>query len=153
MLHLKKWNRKSDRKILANKCICLLSRWPFFEAFKQFLYFIYKRQLMGPFDIPLERWISHFLYDVPFPSPVNYTQCGKVWNAITLKLSSCCSGEAENFGSIKRRRQDTLFPTWRITLAKIRSFFSATFSMFGTRKLSASFVTCFDWTDDSNTFL
>ena len=24
---------------------------------------------MGPFDIPLERWISHFLYDVPFPSP------------------------------------------------------------------------------------
>ena len=78
MLHLKKWNRKSDRKILANKCICLLSRWPFFEAFKQFLYFIYKRQLMGPFDIPLERWISHFLYDVPFPSPVNYTQCGKV---------------------------------------------------------------------------
>ena len=69
MLHLKKWNRKSDRKILANKCICLLSRWPFFEAFKQFLYFIYKRQLMGPFDIPLERWISHFLYDVPFPSP------------------------------------------------------------------------------------
>ena len=72
MLHLKKWNRKSDRKILANKCICLLSRWPFFEAFKQFLYFIYKRQLMGPFDIPLERWISHFLYDVPFPRYVPF---------------------------------------------------------------------------------
>ncbi len=24
---------------------------------------------MGPFDVPLERFISHFLYDVPFPSP------------------------------------------------------------------------------------
>ena len=24
---------------------------------------------MGPFDVPLERFISHFLHDVPFPSP------------------------------------------------------------------------------------
>jgi hypothetical protein len=24
---------------------------------------------MGPFDLPLERFISHFLYNVPFPSP------------------------------------------------------------------------------------
>ena len=64
-----KWSRSSDRKILANKCICLLSRWPFFEAFKNFLFFLHKRQLMGPFDVPLERFISHFLYDVPFPSP------------------------------------------------------------------------------------
>lgn len=47
MLQLKKWTRKSDRKILANKCICLLSRWPFFEAFKNFLFFLHKRQLMG----------------------------------------------------------------------------------------------------------
>ena len=70
MLNLQsKWSRKSDRKILANKCICLLSRWPFFEAFKSFLFFLHKTQLMGPFDVPLERFISHFLYDVPFPSP------------------------------------------------------------------------------------
>ncbi len=26
-------------------------------------------QLMGPHDVPLERFIAHFLYDVPFPSP------------------------------------------------------------------------------------
>ena len=69
MLNLKKWSRKSDRKILANKAICLLSRWPFFEAFKSFLFFLHKRQLMGPFDVPLERFVSHFLFDVPFPSP------------------------------------------------------------------------------------
>lgn len=24
---------------------------------------------MGPHDVPIERLISHFLYDVPFPSP------------------------------------------------------------------------------------
>ena len=64
-----KWRSKNDRKVLANKCICLLSRWPFFEAFKNFLFFLHKRQLMGPFDVPLERFISHFLFDVPFPSP------------------------------------------------------------------------------------
>ncbi len=69
MLNLSKWSRKSERKLLANKCICLLSRWPFFEAFKTFLFFLHKRQLMGPFDIPLERFVSHFLFDVPFPSP------------------------------------------------------------------------------------
>jgi hypothetical protein len=67
LLHLN--NRKSsERKILANKTICLLSRWPFFEAFKSFLFYLHKKQLMGPFDVPLERFISHFLYDVPFPS-------------------------------------------------------------------------------------
>ena len=54
---------------MASKCICLLSQWPFFDAFEKFLFFIYKRLLMGPFDIPLERFISHFLYHVPFPSP------------------------------------------------------------------------------------
>ena len=69
MLNLKKWSRKSDRKILANKSICLLSRWPFFEAFKSFLFYLHKRQLMGPYDVPLERFVSHFLFDVPFPSP------------------------------------------------------------------------------------
>ncbi len=24
---------------------------------------------MGPHDVPLERFVSHFLFDVPFPSP------------------------------------------------------------------------------------
>lgn len=68
LLNLKKTCSKG-RKILANKCVCLLSRWPFFEAFKSFLFYLHKIQLMGPHDVPLERLISHFLYDVPFPSP------------------------------------------------------------------------------------
>jgi len=69
LLKLDKYKNKSERRILTNKCICLLSQWPFFEAFEKFLFFIYKRLLMGPFDIPIERLISHFLYSVPFPSP------------------------------------------------------------------------------------
>ena len=69
LLRLENYREKSERRIMANKCICLLSQWPFFDAFEKFLFFIYKRLLMGPFDIPLERYISHFLYSVPFPSP------------------------------------------------------------------------------------
>ena len=69
LLKLDKYKNKSERRILTNKCICLMSQWPFFEAFEKFLFFIYKRLLMGPFDIPIERLISHFLYSVPFPSP------------------------------------------------------------------------------------
>ncbi|TRY69064.1 hypothetical protein TCAL_04429 [Tigriopus californicus] len=65
---------KTDRtppgcKIVSNKCVCLLSRWPFFDAFEKFLFFLYKTQVFGSKDVPLERFISHFLYDVPFPSP------------------------------------------------------------------------------------
>ena len=67
-LRLDNYKEKSDRKIYASKCICLLSRWPFFDAFEKFLFFIYKRLLMGPFNIPLERYVSHFLNNVPFPS-------------------------------------------------------------------------------------
>jgi hypothetical protein len=47
----------------------VLSQWPFYEAFEKLLFFLHKRQLMGPFDVPIERFIAHFLYDVPFPSP------------------------------------------------------------------------------------
>ena len=67
-LRLENYKETSERKIYASKCICLLSHWPFFDAFEKFLFFIYKRLLMGPFNIPLERYVSHFLNNVPFPS-------------------------------------------------------------------------------------
>ena len=54
-LQLSKYRRDGDRKILTNKCLCVLSRWPFFDAFERFLFFLHKRQLMGPHDVPLER--------------------------------------------------------------------------------------------------
>ena len=41
-LNLHKYRRKTDRSVFANRCICLLSRWPFFEAFEEFLFFLHK---------------------------------------------------------------------------------------------------------------
>ncbi|XP_071480553.1 C-myc promoter-binding protein-like [Diadema antillarum] len=55
--------------IHVNKCICLLSHFPFFEAFKKFLSFIYRVSISGPRSIPIERHISHFMHEVPFPTP------------------------------------------------------------------------------------
>ena len=67
LLRLDQFKDVKERRVLTNKCLCLLSQWPFFEAFQKFLFFLYKRLLMGPYDIPIERLISHFLYSVPFP--------------------------------------------------------------------------------------
>uniref|UniRef100_A0A8C0KFZ6 DENN domain containing 4C n=1 Tax=Canis lupus dingo TaxID=286419 RepID=A0A8C0KFZ6_CANLU len=58
-----------SRSINSNKCICLLSHWPFFEAFRKFLMFIYKLSVSGPHPLPIEKHISHFMQNIPFPSP------------------------------------------------------------------------------------
>ncbi|XP_053558626.1 LOW QUALITY PROTEIN: DENN domain-containing protein 4C [Bombina bombina] len=59
----------TSKTINCNKCICLLSRWPFFETFRKFLMFIYKLSVSGPHTLPIEKHISHFMHNVPFPSP------------------------------------------------------------------------------------
>lgn len=75
----------------VNKCICLLSHWPFFDTFERFLEFLYRLSVSPtPHTVPIERlvvgelffprentnfflvcfrYISHFLENVPFPSP------------------------------------------------------------------------------------
>ncbi|XP_015229333.1 PREDICTED: DENN domain-containing protein 4C isoform X1 [Cyprinodon variegatus] len=58
-----------DRSVNTNKCICVLSRWPFFESFRKFLMFIYKLSVSGPNPLPIEKHISHFMHNVSFPSP------------------------------------------------------------------------------------
>nr|XP_036290034.1 DENN domain-containing protein 4C isoform X1 [Pipistrellus kuhlii]KAF6331619.1 DENN domain containing 4C [Pipistrellus kuhlii] len=58
-----------SKSINSNKCICLLSHWPFFEAFRKFLMFIYKLSVSGPHLLPIEKHISHFMQNIPFPSP------------------------------------------------------------------------------------
>ncbi|XP_054608589.1 DENN domain-containing protein 4C isoform X3 [Dunckerocampus dactyliophorus] len=58
-----------NRPVNTNKCICLLSRWPFFESFRKFLMFLYKLSVSGPHPLPIEKHISHFLHNVSFPSP------------------------------------------------------------------------------------
>lgn len=58
-----------NRTVNTNKCICLLSRWPFFGAFKDFLHFLYRLSADNVNPLPIEKHISHFMHNVPFPSP------------------------------------------------------------------------------------
>uniref|UniRef100_A0A8I3QCW6 DENN domain containing 4A n=1 Tax=Canis lupus familiaris TaxID=9615 RepID=A0A8I3QCW6_CANLF len=59
----------SSKTIHTSKCICLLSHWPFFDAFRKFLTFLYRYSISGPHVLPIEKHISHFMHKVPFPSP------------------------------------------------------------------------------------
>lgn len=45
-----------NRTVNTNKCICLLSRWPFFESFKKFLMFLYKLSANGVNPLPIEKY-------------------------------------------------------------------------------------------------
>ncbi|XP_021165570.2 C-myc promoter-binding protein isoform X2 [Fundulus heteroclitus] len=58
----------SGRNVYNNKSICLLSHWPFFQSFKSFLTFLYRYSISGPHALPIEKHISHFMKNVPFPS-------------------------------------------------------------------------------------
>ncbi|XP_026288587.1 DENN domain-containing protein Crag isoform X3 [Frankliniella occidentalis] len=69
LLQLPKDADPEDYTYNVNKCICLLSHWPFFDTFEHFLLFLYSMACSGPQPVPIERYISHFLEDVPFPSP------------------------------------------------------------------------------------
>ncbi|KAG5848772.1 hypothetical protein ANANG_G00102970 [Anguilla anguilla] len=56
------------RTVHALKCICLLSHWPFFDAFRKFLTFLYRYSISGPHALPIEKHVTHFMHRVPFPS-------------------------------------------------------------------------------------
>ncbi|KAJ8417618.1 hypothetical protein AAFF_G00224610 [Aldrovandia affinis] len=56
------------RTVHSLKCICLLSHWPFFDAFRKFLTFLYRYSISGPHALPIEKHVSHFMHRVPFPS-------------------------------------------------------------------------------------
>ncbi|ESP01339.1 hypothetical protein LOTGIDRAFT_157518 [Lottia gigantea] len=43
------------KTVHSNKSICLLSHYPFFDAFKKFLSCLYKICITGPHDVPIER--------------------------------------------------------------------------------------------------
>uniref|UniRef100_A0A6Q2WRZ8 DENN/MADD domain containing 4A n=1 Tax=Esox lucius TaxID=8010 RepID=A0A6Q2WRZ8_ESOLU len=57
-----------SRSVHVNKSICLLSHWPFFDSFRNFLTFLYRYSISGPHALPIEKHISHFMHKVPFPS-------------------------------------------------------------------------------------
>eukprot|EP01050_Picozoa_sp_SAG11_P001911 SAG11_NODE_91_length_17102_cov_37.671343_2_plen_669_part_00 len=49
------------------KCVCLLSHWPFFDAFREFLVLLFTFS-QGPNDIPIERRLCDFLFKTPVPA-------------------------------------------------------------------------------------
>ncbi|XP_037639859.1 DENN domain-containing protein 4B-like [Sebastes umbrosus] len=59
----------TNRSLQVKKSICVLSQWPFFTVFQKFLTFVYRYSISGPHVLPLEKHISSFMHNVPFPSP------------------------------------------------------------------------------------
>lgn len=57
-----------DMVTFENKTICLISRHPFWTAFRRFLSHLHILSASSS-DLPLERWISHLLLTVPLPKP------------------------------------------------------------------------------------
>ena len=51
-----------------NKSICLLSHWPFFDAFRKLLSYLYRISITGPHTVPLERLVGYNLSLFP-PGP------------------------------------------------------------------------------------
>uniref|UniRef100_A0A673JNL5 DENN/MADD domain containing 4B n=1 Tax=Sinocyclocheilus rhinocerous TaxID=307959 RepID=A0A673JNL5_9TELE len=62
----------TNRSVQVKKSICVLSHWPFFSVFQKFLTFIYRYSISGPHVLPLEKHISSFMHNVPFPSLSSY---------------------------------------------------------------------------------
>jgi hypothetical protein len=54
-LHLNQSADVEQKTVNINKCICLLSHWPFFDTFEKFLVFLYDMACSGPHTVPIER--------------------------------------------------------------------------------------------------
>ncbi|CAI2349882.1 unnamed protein product [Caenorhabditis sp. 36 PRJEB53466] len=60
-----------DVLFYKNVSICLISRFPFFNSFKRFLFFLHRMSSTPNLthSVPIERYISHLMYEVSFPTP------------------------------------------------------------------------------------
>jgi hypothetical protein len=52
------------------KCLCLISRWPFLDCFREVLKHVYNLSISVA-RIPIERFVCNFMLEVPFPPQVN----------------------------------------------------------------------------------
>ncbi|XP_018393655.1 PREDICTED: DENN domain-containing protein 4C isoform X3 [Cyphomyrmex costatus] len=59
----------ASQSLNISKSICILSHWPFFDTFEKFLVFLHRMVNDKPQNVPIEKYISYFLCDIPFPSP------------------------------------------------------------------------------------
>uniref|UniRef100_A0A182JSM0 UDENN domain-containing protein n=1 Tax=Anopheles christyi TaxID=43041 RepID=A0A182JSM0_9DIPT len=66
------WSEESHKthSLHVNKSICILSRWPFGDTFEKWLQFLHQLSILDDKQqVPIERYITHLLDEVPFPSP------------------------------------------------------------------------------------
>ncbi|XP_049281362.1 DENN domain-containing protein Crag isoform X1 [Anopheles funestus] len=69
----------------VNKSICILSRWPFGDTFEKWLQFLHKLSTLNEkLPVPIERYITHLLDEVPFPSPSILLQLSTLSNTRIL---------------------------------------------------------------------
>ncbi|KAL6440046.1 hypothetical protein ACFW04_002996 [Cataglyphis niger] len=59
----------ASQSLNISKSICILSHWPFFDTFEKFLVFLHGMVNGKPQSVPIEKYISYFLCDIPFPCP------------------------------------------------------------------------------------
>ncbi|KAG7188379.1 hypothetical protein KM043_008032 [Ampulex compressa] len=59
----------ASQSLNISKSICILSHWPFFDTFEKFLVFLHSMVNSKPQSVPIEKYISYFLCDIPFPKP------------------------------------------------------------------------------------
>ncbi|XP_015598168.1 DENN domain-containing protein 4C isoform X2 [Cephus cinctus] len=59
----------TEQSLNISKSICILSHWPFFDTFEKFLGFLHNMVNERQQNVPIEKYISYFLCDIPFPSP------------------------------------------------------------------------------------
>lgn len=64
-----RYTDSASQSLNISKSICILSHWPFFDTFEKFLVFLHGMVDGKPQNIPIEKYISYFLCDIPFPSP------------------------------------------------------------------------------------
>lgn len=63
------YTNPATQSLNISKSICILSHWPFFDTFEKFLVFLHSMCNSKPQQVPIEKYIAYFLYDIPFPSP------------------------------------------------------------------------------------
>jgi len=71
----------SNWTLHQNRSICFLSRWPFFEAMRGLLLYIYRISVSGPQPVPLERCVTSafFLY-LETLKPLTTVRYGWTWS-------------------------------------------------------------------------
>ncbi|VDP01248.1 unnamed protein product [Soboliphyme baturini] len=52
----------------TNKSICVVSRYPFFSAFRRYLFYLHRMCACGISSLPVEAYITYLMLEVPFPT-------------------------------------------------------------------------------------